>query len=132
MTSTGSARRRAMTRLLTRTTSSAAVALALLTVPYGATVPPAAAVSAAVATPRTGPQLAASWTGPLSTRGRYVVDAGGNRFKLKAGNWAGAQGTWEGSGDVNDPANNQAGQVSHNMPLGLDRASLCATSREFS
>lgn len=26
-----------------------------------------------------------SWAPPLSTRGRYVVDADGNRFKLKSG-----------------------------------------------
>ncbi|MER6362853.1 cellulase family glycosylhydrolase [Kitasatospora sp. NPDC001527] len=75
-------------------------------------------------TPLTGAQLSASWTGPLSTRGRYVVDANGDRFKLKAGNWAGAQGTWQGSGTATDPANNQAGQVSHNLPLGLDRAPI--------
>ncbi|MEU1283237.1 cellulase family glycosylhydrolase [Kitasatospora sp. NPDC005856] len=78
---------------------------------------------AAQATPN-GPALAASWTGPLSTRGRYIVDANGDRFKLKAGNWAGAQGTWEGSGSTTDPANNQAGQVSYNIPLGLDRAPI--------
>lgn len=79
----------------------------------------------------TGPQLAASWTGPLSTRGRYIVDANGNRFKLKAGNWAGAQGTWEGSGDVNDPANHQADQMSHNIPLGLDRAPMTQIMADF-
>ncbi|MGW1080635.1 glycoside hydrolase family 5 protein [Kitasatospora sp. NPDC002522] len=87
-----------------------------------------AAVAASTATGApavlTGPQLAASWTGPLSTRGRYIVDANGGRFKLKAGNWAGAQGTWEGSGSTTDPANNQAGQVSYNIPLGLDRAPM--------
>ncbi|MFE7528468.1 glycoside hydrolase family 5 protein [Kitasatospora sp. NPDC057542] len=89
------------------------------------TASPAASPAATAApTPLTGPQLAASWTGPLSTRGRYIVDAGGNRFKLKAGNWAGAQGTWQGSGSTTDPANNQAGQVSYNIPLGLDRVPL--------
>ncbi|WP_406292885.1 hypothetical protein [Embleya sp. NBC_00888] len=46
-----------------------------------------------------------TWQGPLSTRGRYIVDADGNRFKLKSANWHGAQGSWTGSGDVNDPAN---------------------------
>ncbi|WP_107084363.1 cellulase family glycosylhydrolase [Streptomyces sp. NRRL S-495] len=71
-----------------------------------------------------GPALAASWTGPLSTRGRYIVDASGARFKLRSGNWAGAQGTWQGSGPTTDPANNQAGQVSYNLPLGLDRAPI--------
>ncbi|MDH6143386.1 MULTISPECIES: glycoside hydrolase family 5 protein [Kitasatospora] len=106
---------------------AAATAVALLGGPAGIAAAPASAttVTSAPATAvLTGAQLSASWTGPLSTRGRYIVDAGGNRFKLKAGNWSGAQGTWEGSGDVNDPANNQAGQVSHNIPLGLDRAPM--------
>ncbi|MEU4118824.1 cellulase family glycosylhydrolase [Kitasatospora sp. NPDC028055] len=85
---------------------------------------PAASAAPAAASVQTGAQLAASWTGPLSTRGRYVVDANGDRFKLKAGNWAGAQGTWEGSGSTTDPADNQAGQVSYNIPLGLDRAPI--------
>ncbi|MFD4657503.1 glycoside hydrolase family 5 protein [Kitasatospora sp. NPDC058444] len=93
--------------------------------PASPTVPAAAPQSPAAATPAMdGPALAASWTGPLSTRGRYIVDANGDRFKLKAGNWAGAQGTWEGSGSTTDPANNQAGQVSYNIPLGLDRAPI--------
>nr|WP_307795581.1 cellulase family glycosylhydrolase [Actinacidiphila acididurans] len=88
-----------------------------------------AAATAAVSTvPRpiapAGAQLAASWAGPLSTAGRYIVDANGNRFKLKAGNWEGAQGTWEGSGAVDDPANNHAGEPAFDMPLGLDRASI--------
>ncbi|MFE4359006.1 glycoside hydrolase family 5 protein [Kitasatospora sp. NPDC056800] len=78
-----------------------------------------------------GARLAASWTGPLSTRGRYIVDAGGDRFKLKAANWAGAQGTWQGSGNTDDPANNQAGQVSHNLPLGLDRVPVARLLADF-
>ncbi|MFE2410486.1 cellulase family glycosylhydrolase [Kitasatospora sp. NPDC059408] len=101
--------------------------LSLATTLYALAVgPPPAASATAVRAPvaLTGAQLSASWTGPLSTRGRYVVDAGGNRFKLMSGNWSGAQGTWEGSGDPNDPADNQAGQVSHDIPLGLDRAPL--------
>ncbi|WP_042369380.1 glycoside hydrolase family 5 protein [Streptacidiphilus neutrinimicus] len=87
----------------------------------------AAFASTAAAAPPvalTGPQLAASWTGPLSTRGRYIVDAKGNRFKLKAGNWDGAQGHYLGSGDATDPANNEHGEVSYDVPLGLDRAPL--------
>lgn len=64
------------------------------------------------------------WTGPLSTRGRYIVDAHGDRFKLKAGNWHGASGTWTGEGDANDPAQHHAGEMSHDIPLGLDRAGL--------
>lgn len=62
------------------------------------------------------------WKPPLSTRGRYVVDADGERFKLKAGNWHGASGTWTGSGSPGNPADNHAGEKSGRMPLGLDRA----------
>ncbi|KAJ6520831.1 cellulase [Mycena capillaripes] len=57
--------------------------------------------------------------GPLSTRGRYVVDASGNRFRLQGGNWHGASGTWTGSGDINDDANHHAGENAHTMPLGI-------------
>ncbi|MFJ5229766.1 glycoside hydrolase family 5 protein [Kitasatospora sp. NPDC088391] len=111
-------------KLFVRRALSAAAALALC-LPLSVSAARAAPSAAADPGPPpvlTGAQLAASWTGPLSTRGRYVVDANGNRFKLKAGNWAGAQGTWQGSGSTTDPANNQAGQVSYNLPLGLDRA----------
>ncbi|MET7288067.1 cellulase family glycosylhydrolase [Streptomyces sp. NPDC005573] len=73
----------------------------------------------------------ASWTAPLSTRGRYVVDADGNRFRLKAANWDGAQGSYNGSGDVADPANHHAGQDSHGIPLGLDRAPLSQLLADF-
>jgi endoglucanase len=66
----------------------------------------------------------AAWVAPLSTRGRYIVDARGDRFKLKSGNWHGASGTWNGQGDITDPANHHAGEKSDQMPLGLDRASL--------
>ncbi|MFC9590614.1 glycoside hydrolase family 5 protein [Streptomyces sp. NPDC056944] len=90
---------------------------------------PAAVTSAPEAL--TGKQLAASWTGPLSTRGRYVVDADGNRFKLKASNWAGAQGTWEGSGNESDVANHQADQKSNNIPLGLDRTPISQILADF-
>jgi hypothetical protein len=94
---------------------------------------PAAPAAAPAAAPLalTGDQLAASWTAPLSTRGRYIVDADGNRFKLKSSNWAGAQGTWEGSGDVNDTANHQADQNSHNIPLGLDRTPIAKILADF-
>ncbi|WOX21269.1 glycoside hydrolase family 5 protein [Streptomyces solicathayae] len=90
-----------------------------------------AATSAADITVLTGEQLAESWRAPLSTRGRYIVDADGNRFKLKAGNWSGVQGTWEGSGDVNDPANHQADQKSNNIPLGLDRTPMARILADF-
>ncbi|MFB7469372.1 glycoside hydrolase family 5 protein [Kitasatospora sp. NPDC056184] len=108
----------------------AAVAAASLLAGTAATAPATAATTlpatagAPAAPVLSGAGLAASWTGPLSTRGRYVVDAKGDRFKLKAGNWAGAQGTWEGSGSTTDPANNQARQVSYNIPLGLDRVPI--------
>ncbi|MEV6979467.1 cellulase family glycosylhydrolase [Kitasatospora sp. NPDC093806] len=115
-----------VTRRLALRLLSAATALAALL----AGAPGTAARSAAA--PRdSGAQQEASWTGPLSTRGRYIVDASGARFKLKAGNWSGAQGTWQGSGDTTDPANNQAGQVSYNLPLGLDRAPLAEITAAF-
>ncbi|KAJ7212554.1 putative secreted glycosyl hydrolase [Mycena pura] len=60
-----------------------------------------------------------AWDGPLSTRGRYIVDANGNRFKLRGGNWHGGSGTYSGSGDINDDANHHAGENAHTMPLGL-------------
>ncbi|MGX4736135.1 glycoside hydrolase family 5 protein [Kitasatospora griseola] len=109
--------------------ASALLLGALAPVASAATVPPAAGPTAAPVL--TGPQLAASWTGPLSTRGRYVVDANGERFKLKSGNWAGAQGTWQGSGDVRDPANHQARQLSNNIPLGLDRTPIARILADF-
>ncbi|MFJ3905977.1 glycoside hydrolase family 5 protein [Streptomyces sp. NPDC090025] len=97
----------------------------------GAAAAPPPTTPLTVAAPMTGAQLAASWTAPLSTRGRYVVDADGDRFKLKSGNWAGAQGTYEGSGDINDVTNHQADQNSHNLPLGLDRAPLDRILADF-
>ncbi|MEE1788602.1 cellulase family glycosylhydrolase [Streptomyces sp. SP17BM10] len=109
-----------MRRLALRLLSLATTLCALAVAPPPATEAAVGQAPAAL----TGAELSASWTGPLSTRGRYVVDAAGNRFKLRSGNWSGAQGTWEGSGDPNDPADNQAGQVSHDIPLGLDRAPL--------
>jgi hypothetical protein len=60
-----------------------------------------------------------AWSPPLSTRGRYIVDATGSRFKLKSGNWHGASGTWLGTGDQNNDANSHYGENSHNLPLGL-------------
>jgi hypothetical protein len=67
---------------------------------------------------------AATWTPPLSTRGRYIVDANGQRFKLRSGNWHGASGTWTGSGDAALDANHHAGENSGRIPLGLDRAPI--------
>lgn len=86
--------------------------------------------AAAVPSPA-GAALAASWTPPLSTEGRYVVDATGRRFKLMSGNWHGASGTWDGSGDPADPAHNHAGEVSYELPLGLARAPIAAILASF-
>ncbi len=82
--------------------------------------------------PASGPAApTATWQPPLSTRGRYLVDAVGNRFRLKSANWDGAQGSWTGSGDTADPANHHAGQDSHGIPLGLDRAPLATLLADF-
>ncbi|MCX5610933.1 glycoside hydrolase family 5 protein [Streptomyces sp. NBC_00047] len=86
------------------------------------TAPAATAVTAVTA--GTPAVLSDSWRAPLSTRGRYVVDAEGNRFKLKSANWHGAQGSWNGSGDINDPASHHDGEKADQMPLGLDRAPI--------
>jgi endoglucanase len=65
-----------------------------------------------------------SWQAPLHTSGRWIVDALGNRLRLVSGNWHGASGTWDGTGDPADPAHNHAGEVSRQIPLGLDRAPI--------
>ncbi|WP_232323416.1 glycoside hydrolase family 5 protein [Catenuloplanes japonicus] len=87
---------------------------------------PAPAAGPAAARPAASPAIAsqAAWTPPLSTRGRYIVDADGNRFKLRSANWHGASGTWNGSGDTEADANHHAGENSRRVPLGLDRAPL--------
>jgi hypothetical protein len=68
---------------------------------------------------------------PLSTRGRYIVDATGERFKLKSGNWHGASGTWTGDGDPADNANHHAGENANRIPMGLDRAPLAEIAASF-
>ena len=88
----------------------------------GGAVPGSAPAAAPAPTP--GQALAASWQAPLHTSGRWIVDAAGNRFRLVAGNWHGGSGTWDGSGDPADPAHNHAGEVSNQLPLGLDRAPI--------
>ncbi|MFS8200357.1 glycoside hydrolase family 5 protein [Streptomyces sp. CWNU-52B] len=99
----------------------------LLLVPL-APVPAVAASARAQATaqvsdlPSAAAETAADWTPPLSTRGRWIVDADGDRFKLRSGNWHGASGTWNGSGSTDDDANHHAGENSGRIPLGLDRA----------
>ncbi|MFF9194081.1 glycoside hydrolase family 5 protein [Streptomyces sp. NPDC014779] len=123
-----------------RTLLGAALAAALLA--SGAPAAPAAEpapASAAVSAPATatdgvsaaGQALADSWQPPLSTRGRYVVDARGNRFKLRSGNWHGAQGSWTGSGDSTDPANHHDAEKSDQLPLGLDRKPLAGILADF-
>ncbi|MFI0960523.1 glycoside hydrolase family 5 protein [Streptomyces sp. NPDC021080] len=102
-------------------TLAAAALLLLATAPGAVAATPRAAdnaqeVPAAAAT--------GTWQPPLSTRGRYIVDADGDRFRLKSANWDGAQGSWTGSGSIDDPANHHAGQDSYGIPLGLDRATL--------
>ncbi|MET9881932.1 cellulase family glycosylhydrolase [Streptomyces sp. NPDC006430] len=97
-------------------------------------LPTVAAPSPALAAPTasTAPASAGeAWTPPLSTRGRYIVDAQGNRFRLRSGNWDGAQGSWNGSGDRNDPATHHAGQNSYGIPIGLDRVPLPTLLADF-
>ncbi|MEW2516411.1 cellulase family glycosylhydrolase [Streptomyces sp. NPDC046870] len=105
----------------------------LLTATTGTTT----AAPAAAAPPGASARVAAdapdqtAWSAPLSTRGRYIVDAHGDRFRLKGANWDGAQGSWTGSGSAADPANHHAGQDSHGIPLGLDRAPLTQLLTDF-
>ncbi|RJQ81874.1 glycoside hydrolase family 5 protein [Amycolatopsis panacis] len=91
-------------------------ALCAVLVTIGVVAPPPASAAAG--------RDPAGWVAPLSTRGRYIVDAEGNRFKLKAANWHGASGTWNGSGDPADPASHHGGEIAYQTPLGLDRASI--------
>lgn len=111
-----------------------AVALVTVTATIGLTttvVTPALATSTEQPIPvLTGPELSASWEAPLSTRGRYVVDADGDRFKLESANWDGAQGHWTGSGDKNDPANHNSG-ISYDIPMGLDRVPMATLMSDF-
>ncbi|MEU3774151.1 cellulase family glycosylhydrolase [Streptomyces sp. NPDC032472] len=108
----------------------AAVAAALLLL-AGAPSASAAPSTAPAAVSYAPAAAAESWTPPLSTRGRWIVDANGNRFRLRSGNWDGAQGSWTGSGDRNDPATHHAGQDSHGIPLGLDRVALPTLLADF-
>ncbi|MGW4565255.1 glycoside hydrolase family 5 protein [Streptomyces sp. NPDC004561] len=92
------------------------------------TTAPASAAPAPLSARATDP---AGWSPPLSTQGRYIVDAQGNRFRLKGANWDGAQGSWTGNGSADDPANHHAGQDSHGIPLGLDRTPLTQLMSDF-
>jgi endoglucanase len=108
-----------MNRSVVRSLAAAGALLAFLPVSAAATQPTAVPAAAAALTRPT-----TAWAPPLSTRGRYIVDANGERFKLKSGNWHGASGTWNGSGDANEDANHHAGENSGRIPLDLDRAPI--------
>ncbi|MGW6011413.1 glycoside hydrolase family 5 protein [Streptomyces sp. NPDC055210] len=99
------------------------LAAALLLVPLSSG-PAGAAPAGPEPAAREAAPAAAAWTAPLSTRGRWIVDANGDRFKLRSGNWHGASGTWNGSGHVDDDASHHAGENSGRIPLGLDRAPI--------
>lgn len=107
-----------------------AAALALVSAGAGAGLglpaprPAAVGVPGHPAPPRVAAADEPSWQAPLHTSGRWIVDARGNRLRLVSGNWHGASGTWDGTGDPADPAHNHAGEVSSQLPLGLDRASI--------
>ncbi|MEV7137002.1 glycoside hydrolase family 5 protein [Streptomyces tauricus] len=103
----------------------ATLAAVLLLVPFAPAADPAHAASAGPrAAAGAAVTAAADWTAPLSTRGRWIVDADGDRFKLRSGNWHGASGTWNGSGNADDDASHHAGENSGRIPLGLDRAPM--------
>ncbi|MER5516893.1 cellulase family glycosylhydrolase [Streptomyces sp. NPDC002763] len=101
----------------------------LMVLALSGTAPATAAPRSATSAPAVS--ATGTWQPPLSTRGRYIVDAAGNRFRLKAANWDGAQGSWTGSGSITDPVNHHAGQDSYGIPLGLDRASLPQLLSDF-
>ncbi|MDR2321518.1 MAG: glycoside hydrolase family 5 protein [Microbacterium sp.] len=116
--------RRRWTRLITAL-GAGALAAGLL-----APAPAAAQTRPALIPALTGAELAGSWAAPLSTRGRYVVDADGDRFKLMSANWDGAQGHWNGSGSKDDPATHNSGD-SYDIPMGLDRVALPSLLSDF-
>ncbi len=86
---------------------------------WAALVPLVLAAAALPGVPVAAQAVDPGWSAPLSTRGRYVVDADGMRFKLRSVNWHGASGTAEGDG-------HHAGEDSGRVPLGLDRAPISA------
>ena len=116
-------------RLVQYLTSTAVVLTLLATTPTAVAATPKPVASEA-ATQTTAP-AADSWQPPLSTRGRYIVDAQGRRFRLKSANWDGSQGSWTGSGSDADPANHHTGQNSYGIPFGLDRAPLPELLADF-
>ncbi|MDI2125842.1 glycoside hydrolase family 5 protein [Yinghuangia seranimata] len=117
-----------MKRHLLRSVLAGGLLVGALAAPVTAATPDQGATGTAAAA---SVPLADTWKGPLSTRGRYIVDADGNRFKLKSANWHGAQGSWTGSGDINDPANHNSREKSDEMPLGVDRAPIAKILADF-
>lgn len=118
-------------RLVKYLTSAAVILTLLAPAPTATAATPAAAAQDAVASAsasEAAPPTAEDWQPPLSTRGRYIVDAQGRRFRLRSANWDGAQGSWSGSGSAADPANHHAYQNSSGIPLGLDRTPLSGCS----
>ncbi len=107
---------------------ASALLLLALSVPVPAAARPADRTTVPAADAGAAP---ADWTPPLSTRGRWIVDANGDRFKLRSGNWHGASGTWNGSGSADDDASHHAGENSHRIPLGLDRAPMTEIVASF-
>ncbi len=87
--------------------------------------------SSSIAAAPSGTSLADTWTPPLSTRGRYVVDAKGKRFHLRGGNWHGASGTYNGDGDISNPANHHAGELAYQTVLCLDRKPMSELIDDF-
>ncbi|MGV9991274.1 glycoside hydrolase family 5 protein [Streptomyces sp. NPDC003374] len=115
-------------KYLTGLVSGTVPAVLLLTLAPAAVAAPAPEPPPPAAAPA---HAAPTWQPPLSTRGRYVVDARGDRFRLRSANWDGAQGSWTGSGSTADPAHHHAGQNSYGIPLGLDRAPLPRLLADF-
>lgn len=74
--------------------------------------------------PASSASLLDTWTPPLSTRGRYIVDSTGTRFHLRGGNLHGASGTYLGRGRYDDASNHHAGEVAYQTILCLDRKPL--------
>lgn len=119
------------TRRTARYLMGIASVLALLATTPGPTATAQQLTAQRPTAPPAATPLADTWQPPLSTRGRYIVDAKGDRFRLKSANWDGAQGSWTGSGSKDDPANHQAGQNSYGIPLGLDRVPLATLLADF-
>ncbi|MER6858201.1 glycoside hydrolase family 5 protein [Streptomyces pilosus] len=111
-------------RVTVRGSLTKAVLTTALLLALSAPAPAAASAAPGGSGPGRAVVAADDWTAPLSTRGRWIVDAEGDRFRLRSGNWHGASGTWNGTGSADDDGNHHAGENSHRIPLGLDRAPM--------